>query len=201
LREPMAQSSAVPPGEQSLTTLALCAKDIMQKVIVWGSPDDSVQQTFAKMQQYDTGYMMVGQDGVLEGIVSKTDLTGAISPYLRPIFAKWRRPLDDATLQIRIKWIMSRPVRTIKPETSLETIMENMRQLGVLCLPVVDQQGKVQGLVAEVNIFKALLKLKSSTNTSTSGEVRKGQPAFPHPPHFRRTQPTRTTETSLLYSP
>jgi len=196
----MSQSSAVPPCERSLTTLALCAKDIMQKEVVWGSPDDSVQQTFAKMQQYDTGYMMVGQDGVLEGIVSKSDLTGAISPYLRPIFAKWRRPLDDATLQIRIKWIMSRPVRTIKPETSLATIMENMRQLGVLCLPVVDQQSKVQGLVAEVNIFKALLKLKSSPNISTSGEVRQGQPAFPHPSHCRRTQPTRTMETSLLYS-
>ena len=95
---------------------------------------------------------------------------------------------------------MSRPVRTIKPETSLETIMENMRQLGVLCLPVVDQQGKVQGLVAEVNIFKALLKLKSSPNISTSGEVRQEHPAFPHPPHCSRTQPTRTMETSLLYS-
>jgi CBS-domain-containing membrane protein len=99
---------------------------------------------------------MVGQDGVLEGIVSKSDLTGAISPYMRPAFAKWRKPLDDATLQIRIKWIMSKPVRTIRPETSLAAIMENMLQLGVLCLPVVDQQGKVQGLVAEANIFKAL---------------------------------------------
>ena len=197
----MAQSSAVPPGEQSLTTLALCAKDIMQKEVVWGSPNDSVQQTFAKMQQYDTGYMMVGLDGVLEGIVSKSDITGAISPYLRPIFAKWRRPLDDATLQIKIKWIMRRPVRTIKPETSLETIMENMRQLGVLCLPVVDQQGTVQGLVAEVNIFKALLKLKSSPNISTSGEVRQEQSAFPHPPNYKKTQSTRTMGTSLLYSP
>ena len=152
----MTQSSAGLPGERSLTALALCAKDIMQKEVVWGSPDDSVQQTFAKMQQHETGYMMVGQDGVLEGIISKSDLTGAISPYMRPAFAKWRKPLDDATLQIRIKWIMSRPVRTIRPETSLAAIMENMLQLGVLCLPVVDQQGKVQGLVAEANIFKAL---------------------------------------------
>ncbi len=167
----MVQSLAVLPGEHSLTALELCAKDIMQKKVVWVGPDDSVQQAFAETQQHNTGYVLVGQDEVLEGIVSKSDLTGAISPYLRPVFAKCRRPLDDATLQIRIKWIMSRPVHTIKPETPLVTIMENMHQLGVLCLPVVDQQGKVQGLVVEVNIFKALLKLKSSPNISISGKV------------------------------
>ncbi|MBA7685459.1 hypothetical protein ES703_93884 [subsurface metagenome] len=170
----MVRSLAVLPGERSLTALELSAKDIMQKKVVWVGPDDSVQQTFAEMQQHNTGYVLIGQDGVLEGIVSKSDLTGAISPYLRPVFAKCRRPLDDATLQIRIKWIMSRPVHTIKPETPLATIMENMHQLGVLCLPVVDQQGKVQGSVAEVNIFKALLKLKSSPNISISGKALQG---------------------------
>jgi len=168
----MVQTLAVLPGERSLTALELCAKDVMQRRVVWVCPDDSVQQTFAKMQQQNAGYALAGRNGVLEGIVSKSDLTGAISPYLRPIFAKWRRPLDDATLQIRIKWIMSRPVHTIKPETPLAAIMENMHQLSVLCLPVVDQQGKVQGLVAEVNIFEALLKLQSSANTSISGKPR-----------------------------
>jgi len=141
----------------------------MQKELVWGSPDDSVQQTFAKIQQHDAGYMMVGQDGALEGIVSKSDLTGAISPYLRPLFAKWRTPLDDATLQIRIKWIMSRPVHIVSPQTSLDAIMRRMYQFRRLYLPVVDQQGKVQGLVTEANIFKALLKLKNRLNISTSG--------------------------------
>lgn len=168
----MAQSSANLPGEQSLPDLKICAKDIMQKEVVWGSPDDSIQQTLAKMQQYDAGYMMIGADGALEGIASKSDITGAISPYLRPVFAKWRRPLDDATLQIRVKWIMSRPVHTIKPETPLTAIMESMRQFGGRCLPVVDQDGKVQGFVTVFDIFKALLEtLPSGANVSTVGET------------------------------
>jgi len=165
----VAQSPAVLPGESDPPTmmenavagssevaLAVCAEEIMEKDIVWGSPDDSVQQTLTKMQQNDSGYLMVGTDGVLEGIVSKSDIAGAISPYLRPAFAKWRRPLDDATLKIRIKWIMSRPVRTIKPETSLAAIMESMCQFGGWCLPVLNQQGKVQGLVTVFDIFKVL---------------------------------------------
>ena len=148
---------------------AMCAKEIMQKEVVWGGSDDSVQQTLSKMQQHDVGYMVVGRDGVMEGIVSKSDLTGAISPYLRPVFAKWRRPLDDATLQMKIKWIMSRPVRTVKPETSLEVIMENMQQFGGHCLAVVDQEGKVQGMVTVFDIFQALLS--SNPNISSVGKT------------------------------
>jgi len=172
--EPASPAMAENPELNSISALlAICAKDIMQKDIVWGSSDDSVQQALAKMQQHEADYMMIGQDGVPEGIVSKSDLTGAISPYLRPIFAKWRRPLDDATLQIKIKWIMNRPVRTIRPETSLEAVMKDMCQFGGRCLPVVDQQGKVQGLVTVSNILeiRALLKPQSNPNISTVDKV------------------------------
>ena len=149
-------------------------KDIMQKDILWASPDDSVQHALTNMQQHDTGYMMVGTDGSLEGILSKSDITGAISPYLRPIFAKWRRPLDEASLQIKIKWIMTRPVHTINPHTPIEQIMENICQFGHRALPVVDQQGKVHGLVTVFDIFQTILKTNS--NLSTVGKVNQAPP-------------------------
>jgi len=154
----MTQSSAVLPGESAHISLATSAKDIMQKDIVWCSPDDSVQDVLTKMQQHNAAYLLVGRDGALEGIVSKSNITGAISPYLRPEFAKWRRPLDDATLNIRVKWMMSRPVRTIKPETPLAVIIENMLQFGCRCLPVVNDEDKVEGLVTAFDILKALNK-------------------------------------------
>jgi len=152
-----------PPEEhkQIKTTnapLAIYAKDIMQKDVLWGASDDNVQQTLTKIQQHGTGYVMVGQDKIPQGIVSKSDLTAALSPYLRPEFAQWRRPSDDASLKIRIKWIMSSPVNTISTEMPIAEIMENMCQSGQRALPVVDQQGKVQGLVTVFDIFKGLLK-------------------------------------------
>jgi len=58
---------------------------------------------------------------------------------------------------------MSRPVRTIKPETSLAAIMEHMSQFRGRCLPVTDEQGNVQGLVTVFDIFEALLKSGSNT--------------------------------------
>jgi len=162
----MVQSPAGLPGESSSISLATCAKDIMQKEVLWGNADDSVQQALTKMQQTDAGYMMVGAEGLIEGIVAKSDIAATLSVYLKPMFAKWRRPIDDATLQIKIKWMMTRPVYTIKPDTSLAAIMENMRQTGVRCLPVVEPQGKVAGLVTVFDIFKALLNTDSDTSTT-----------------------------------
>ena len=62
------------------------------------------QQLQSKMQKDDATYILIGKDGILEGIVSMSDVRDAISPYLKSTFSKWRRPLDDATLQIRSKW-------------------------------------------------------------------------------------------------
>jgi CBS domain-containing protein len=154
----MLNSSADLPGESISMPLTLTAKDIMQKEIVWANPDDSVQQTLTKMLQQNVGYVLVGTPALTEGIVSKSDLTAAISPYLRPTLAKWRRPLDDASLQIKIKWIMTKPVKTIKPQMPVYIIMENMCRLNLRCLPVSDEQGKIQGLVTVFDIFNALLK-------------------------------------------
>ncbi|MHC4746856.1 MAG: CBS domain-containing protein, partial [Planctomycetota bacterium] len=162
----MAQSSTGLPDGAGLASLAMCAKDVMQKEVLWGDVDDSVQQALTKMEQADAGYMMVGTEGSLEGIVSTFDIAAALSVYLKPMFAKWRRPIDDATLQIKIKWIMTRPVRTIKPDTSVAAIMENMRQSGLRCLPVVDQQGDVAGLVTVFDIFEALLNTGSGVSTA-----------------------------------
>lgn len=154
--------------------LWVSAKDIMQHKVVWADPDDSVQQALRKLQQNDVGYLAVGGDGVLEGIVSKADVAGAISPYLRPIFAKWRRPSDDATLKIKLKWIMSRPVRTARLDTPLATILENMCRFGGRALPVVDERGKVHGLVTAFDIFRMLLNL--GADVPTVGTAAQGPP-------------------------
>ncbi len=138
--------------------LSIPARDVMKDHVVWATPEETVQQALAKMQQHDTGYLMIGRDGMLEGMVSRSDVAGALSPYLRSIFAKWRRPLDDATLKIKVKWIMSRPVRTVRPEVPLATIMENVCRFGGRAVPVVDEQGKVQGLVTVFDVFQKLLK-------------------------------------------
>jgi CBS domain-containing protein len=154
--EPEAAAGGPAPARWPHATLALTAQQIMQKDVVWLTPDDTVQDAVNKMQRHETGYLMIGGGGVLEGIVSRSDVAGAVSPYLRPVFAKWKRPLDDATLQIKLSWVMTRPVRTITPRTPLDVIVDTMLHFGGRCLPVVDQAGAVQGVVTAFDIFKVL---------------------------------------------
>jgi len=154
------------PAENVQGLLNVCAQDVMQTNVLWGGPDDTVQQGMEKMQQADVSYMLIGDAGKPDGIVTWIDLAEAVSIYLRPVFGKWRRPADDATLQIRLKVIMTRPVRTIKPQTSLAVMMEEMSQRRLRCLPVVDEQGKVAGVVTAFDIFSFLLKTSAAASTA-----------------------------------
>ncbi len=165
----MTQSSANLPGEHSVEILTISASDIMHKDVTWCAGEDSVQQVQAKMEQTNTGYVLVGSEDAVEGVVSKSDILGAVSVYLRPLFSKWHRPLDDATLQIKIKWIMSKSVHTVKEETPLSVIMDNMSQFSVRALPVMDQQGKIVGIVTALDIFRALLN--RDPNISIAGKT------------------------------
>ncbi|MFC1676866.1 CBS domain-containing protein [Planctomycetota bacterium] len=165
----MTQSSANLPGEHSVEFLTISASDIMQKDVPWCAGEDSVQQVQAQLEQTNTGYVLVGSEDAVEGIVSKSDILGAVSVYLRPLFSKWHRPLDDATLQIKVKWIMIKSVHTVKAETPLSVIMDNMSQFSVRALPVIDQQGKIVGIVTALDIFKALLN--TDPNISIAGKT------------------------------
>ncbi|MFC1764947.1 CBS domain-containing protein [Planctomycetota bacterium] len=141
----------------------LTAGDIMSGDVVWVTPDNSVNDVLNTMQQHDIGYVMVGTERQLDGIVSKSNVLGALSPYLRPVFAKWRRPADDATLDIKVQWVMSRPVRTVRPSASLAVVVEQMRQFGGRCLPVADEAGRVKGLVTVFDILRVLSGDRSDT--------------------------------------
>jgi len=66
-------------------------------------------------------------------------------------------PPSLVTLSVKVKWIMSRPVRTIRPDTSLEAMIECMRRYGGRCLPVADEKGIVKGMVTVFDILMCIL--------------------------------------------
>ena len=152
----MTSSPAILPGELNGDMLAvITAQNVMRTDIAWADREDTVEATLNKMQQQNIGYVFVGTAGLLEGIVSKSDIKGALSPYLQSIFSKWKRELDTATLQIKVRWIMSRPVNTVRPDTPLSAVMEMMSRHSVRSLPVADENG-ICGIVTAYTIFNTL---------------------------------------------
>lgn len=158
----MIQSHASLSGSQQMMSLSMTAKDIMQSETIWADPEDNVQQALKLIEQHNSDYIMVGKNNTIDGIISIRDVNSAVSIYLRPMFVKWRRPTDDATLQIKLKWIMSKLVHTVTPETPLIGIMEKMFQINCKCLPVVDSQGKLHGLITALDVFAAMISLNSN---------------------------------------
>ncbi len=147
---------------------AITAGDVMNRCMIWAGPEDSVDAVQSLMQQHNTGYVLVGAGGVCQGIISRSNITGAVSPFLKPIFARWRRPLDDASLQIKVKWIMSTPVHTVSLSASLDAVVSKMCSFGGRCLPVVNADGKVVGIITVFDVFKALMN--NNKNTPIIGE-------------------------------
>jgi len=66
-------------------------------------------------------------------------------------------PLDKETLlKMKVKDVMNPKPRTIHPETSIKGTMQRIRQQIEDCLPVVDADEKLVGVVTESDILYAL---------------------------------------------
>lgn len=121
-----------------------------------------------------------------------------LNPYIGPVFAKWRWPLDDTTLQLKVKWIMSRPVHIVIPQAPLAALIRHMSRLSVNVLPIADQQGKVIGLATEADIFKAILKPKSVLNIPASDQTPEIQSVSTTIVEHKIAQPIRARQPSVV---
>ena len=148
----------------------LAVDSVMDLNVVWAEENDTVEDVLSKMQSSNTGYVFVGNGQKISGLVSKSDIRGAMSPYLQSMFAKWKRPLDIATLQIKVKWIMSRPVRTIRMGNSLASAVRAMCEHGGRCVPVVDEKGQAVGIVTAFDVFNVLLNLSADGLEGKAGQ-------------------------------
>jgi len=146
------KSANLPAG----TPPSMTARDVMKAAVLWADPEDTVEHVMKQMQQHGAGYVVVGREGQVQGIVSRSDTAAAVSPYLRNVFAHLKRPLDDASLQIRIQWFMSKPVHTVGPEAELDRVIGTMVKNGVRGVPVVDCEGGVLGLITVFDLLQAL---------------------------------------------
>lgn len=159
------------PAKPLETSILNCpARYWMNTKPLWLSPNDSVETALQRMQQHNTRYALIEEKDQMVGILSQGDLNAALSPYLRSPFEEYRRPLDEASLQIRIRWFMSRPVRTATPDTPLWKVMDTMCRHQIRALPVQDTHGSTVGLITVLEIFQKLLQSMTDPATSLQTE-------------------------------
>jgi CBS domain-containing protein len=107
-------------------------------------PEAPVLEAIRAMAAHHVGALLVMQGETLRGIVSERD-------YARKVILLGRSSADTPVCDI-----MSTPVITVSPDTTVQTCMQLMTDKRVRHLPVVDG-ARVVGIVSIGDLVKALM--------------------------------------------
>ena len=136
---------------------------------------DTLAAAMQAMQDGDFRHIpVVNEQMNLLGIVSDRDVLRHLP------FAGRRPPLPDkkfrehlfstdqknASLEMPLDGIMTRKVEYISPGSTAIEAVTILRNTKVSCLPVVDEQGKILGIVTVTNLMRLLLTAYEPAETS-----------------------------------
>lgn len=65
-------------------------------------------------------------------------------------------PPKETLMKLKVKEVMSPRPRTVTPDTSIEGLIERLRQQIEDCFPVADKDGKLVGVVTESDLLRVL---------------------------------------------
>lgn len=104
--------------------------------------DASVLEAVQLMVERNVGSLLVTEGGEIDGIVTERD-------YLRRVTLEGRT--DEET---RVREIMSSPLIVVTPDTTIDECMALMTDRRIRHVPVVEEEGRVVGLVSIGDLVK-----------------------------------------------
>jgi len=120
----------------------ILVRDIMAKNVKTVRTDDSALDAVVKMNKFDVGSVLVINGNRPVGIITSTNiLKRVVEPRL------------DAGI-IRAKDVMSSPIITTEPDTSIDDAAKLMAQKKIKQLVIMDRE-KLLGIVSTSDIVKA----------------------------------------------
>jgi len=138
--------------EKDLTNLSKPLSEIMSNRILTCSPEDDVDNVWRLMQGRSFAGLPVVKKGKLIGMVTQKDLldTGAVSLGFEAKKGRFKAPP-------KISSIMKTLVISLKPTATIREACELMVQKNIGRVPIVDEKGKLIGIVDREDIARALL--------------------------------------------
>jgi CBS domain-containing protein len=137
-------------------------KDVMTTDVVTVGPHDSLKQVATTLAARGiSGVPVVGEDGSLLGVVSEADiLFKERGPAERHGLLGWLlEPDAPQKLEARTaEQAMTSPARTIGPERPVSEAAGRMLEEGINRLPVVDDEGKLLGIVTRADLVRAFVR-------------------------------------------
>jgi len=122
------------------------------------APDASVYAAIALMAEKGVGALLVMEDGRLAGVISERD-------YARKIILQGR-----SSKETRVREIMTPSPITITEQTTVEDAMRLMTDNRIRHLPVLDADGKVEGVLSIGDVVNWIVTSQSEAITPTPEE-------------------------------
>ena len=141
------------PGTPSLTTRPAVGA-IMSRRMVTVTMDDTLATIQELFKEHRFHHLLVLEDRALAGIISDRDLLRAISPKIGTLSETDR---DRATLNKRAHQIMTRNPVAVRTTTLLDTAATLMLEKKISCLPVISEEGRLEGILSWRDVLKVLV--------------------------------------------
>jgi CBS domain-containing protein len=133
-------------------------REIMSKDIEVVGRNDNLRTVEERMATKQLRHLPVLEQGEVVGIVTQRDLFKAAMSSTMGYGEK----AQQAYLQsVRVKEIMTYPVVTVAPDTSVAVVAEMMINKGIGCLPVVDGTTLV-GMITKTDLLRCLSALDAA---------------------------------------
>ncbi|MGE5190250.1 MAG: CBS and ACT domain-containing protein [Gemmatimonadota bacterium] len=143
----------------------------MQRNVVTASPATPLNEARRRMRGNNVHQLPVVQaDGTLVGILSDRDIREATLPVaLLP--GKTEKDVEELLASTPVDRVMTRKVVTATMTDSLEDAIVLMHDFRVNSLPVVDETGRIAGIITRTDVLRAFVKTLGIGEVSSRIEV------------------------------
>jgi CBS domain-containing protein len=152
-------------------------RDVMTTTVVLVDESTGFKDIIRRMEDsYVSAVPVVDADGYLVGIISEADLLlkeeHAREPHRRHLLEGRPRRTERAKAEgFLAAQLMTAPVITIGPEASLGQAARLMHEKRVKRLPVVEEGGKVVGIVSRADLLKVFMRPDEEIRQEVVGDV------------------------------
>ncbi len=145
----------------------LTAREIMTKNVITVRPEDDVEKVARLLVEHQvSGLPVVDGEGKVVGIITEGDLVVQEKKVKAPAYSiilggviyleslnKFFEQLKR-TIAEQVDGLMTSKVHTVGPDSTVQEIATIMAEKGVNRLPVVDEAGKLLGIVTRQDVIK-----------------------------------------------
>ena len=131
-------------------------QDYMTKDLITVDEGASILKASKLMKQNNISHLLVMRKGRLVGTISDRQLKEATPSKATTLDIHEMYYLLD---QVTVKSLMAKKLYTITPEATVEKAAAIMLQQNISALPVVDENGALQGIIAKGDIFRAFVSI------------------------------------------